>query len=98
MPEAPLSASLAEATPEQQKQLLGERLAAATPEQQTQFLGERLYPLIQAQAPTVAGKVTITLLKMDNGELLNLLARRAAHWGTLALQCACTLRAEGQKE
>ncbi|KAI8364239.1 hypothetical protein BD560DRAFT_403389 [Blakeslea trispora] len=48
-------------------------LAAAPAEAQKQMLGERLYPLINAQQPEYAGKITGMLLEMDNGELLNLL-------------------------
>ncbi|KAI8639896.1 hypothetical protein BD408DRAFT_420715 [Parasitella parasitica] len=48
-------------------------LAAAPAEAQKQMLGERLYPLINAQQPEFAGKITGMLLEMDNGELLNLL-------------------------
>ncbi|KAI8967589.1 hypothetical protein BDF20DRAFT_900199 [Mycotypha africana] len=48
-------------------------LAAAPPEAQKQMLGERLYPLITAQQPEYAGKITGMLLEMDNSELLNLL-------------------------
>jgi polyadenylate-binding protein len=48
-------------------------LAAAPAEAQKQMLGERLYPLINAQQPEFAGKITGMLLEMDNGELLNLI-------------------------
>ena len=48
-------------------------LAAAPQPQQKQMLGERLYPLIQAQQPELAGKITGMLLEMDNSELLLLL-------------------------
>ena len=48
-------------------------LAAQTPEQQKQLLGERLYQLISQVQPSNAGKITGMLLEMDNGELLNLL-------------------------
>ncbi|KAI9276375.1 hypothetical protein BY458DRAFT_488763 [Sporodiniella umbellata] len=48
-------------------------LAAAPAETQKQMLGERLYPLINAQQPEFAGKITGMLLEMDNGELLNLI-------------------------
>merc|ERR1719313_2566210 len=48
-------------------------LAAAPPAKQKNMIGERLYPLIQAQQPQRAGKITGMLLEMDNGELLNLL-------------------------
>jgi polyadenylate-binding protein len=48
-------------------------LAAAPEEQKKQMIGERLFPLIKAQQPTLAGKITGMLLEMDNGELLHLL-------------------------
>ncbi|CAO3622165.1 unnamed protein product [Cunninghamella blakesleeana] len=53
-------------------------LAAASPEMQKQMLGERLYPLIHAQQPEFSGKITGMLLEMDNSELLNLLEDQAA--------------------
>eukprot|EP00842_Homolaphlyctis_polyrhiza_P002987 jgi/Hompol1/368/HPOL_002149-RA len=48
-------------------------LASLPPDQQKRMLGEALFPLIHAQAPQPAGKVTGMLLEMDNGELLHLL-------------------------
>jgi len=48
-------------------------LASAPPEAQKQMLGERLYPLVYAQEPSFASKITGMLLDMDNGELLHLL-------------------------
>ncbi len=53
-------------------------LARASPEQQKQLLGERLYPLIAKSEPQLAGKITGMLLEMDNGELLNLLESQTA--------------------
>ncbi|KAG2232979.1 hypothetical protein INT48_001042 [Thamnidium elegans] len=54
------------------KPLTASALAAAAPEVQKQMLGERLYPLISAQEPEYAGKITGMLLEMDNTELLHL--------------------------
>merc|ERR1712146_778236 len=48
-------------------------LANASPAQQKNLIGERLYPLIHASQPELAGKITGMLLEMDNGELLHLL-------------------------
>jgi len=49
-------------------------LAGASPEQQKNMIGERLYPLVAATEPQLAGKVTGMLLDgMDTGELLHLL-------------------------
>lgn len=48
-------------------------LANASPEQQKQMLGERLFPQVMAMQPELAGKITGMLLEMDNTELLVLL-------------------------
>ena len=48
-------------------------LASASPENQKQMLGEALYPKVQAAEPALAGKITGMLLEMENGEILNLL-------------------------
>ena len=48
-------------------------LAQATPEMQKNLIGERLYPMVHMIRPDLAGKITGMLLEMDNGELLHLL-------------------------
>jgi polyadenylate-binding protein len=51
-------------------------LANATPQEQKQMLGERLFPLIQQVQPDLAGKITGMLLEIDNTELLHMLESR----------------------
>jgi len=53
--------------------LTAKALAEANDEQKKQMIGERLFPLIKAQQPNLAGKITGMLLEMDNTELLHLL-------------------------
>uniref|UniRef100_H0XZ26 Polyadenylate-binding protein n=1 Tax=Otolemur garnettii TaxID=30611 RepID=H0XZ26_OTOGA len=48
-------------------------LANASPQEQKQMLGERLFPIIQAMHPILAGKITGMLLEIDNSELLHML-------------------------
>ena len=47
-------------------------VAQAPPNQQKQLLGEAIYPKIQALQPELAGKITGMLLEMDNPELMSL--------------------------
>jgi polyadenylate-binding protein len=51
-------------------------LANATPQEQKQMLGERIFPLIQSMQPDLAGKITGMLLEIDNTELLHMLESR----------------------
>ncbi|KAF5448172.1 hypothetical protein F2P56_028728 [Juglans regia] len=52
---------------------LASALANATPEQQRTMLGENLYPLVEQLEPENAAKVTGMLLEMDQTEVLHLL-------------------------
>ncbi|CAF0773885.1 unnamed protein product [Didymodactylos carnosus] len=56
-----------------QEPLTPAALANATPQEQKQMLGERLFPLIQQMKPDTAGKITGMLLEIDNTELLHML-------------------------
>jgi len=48
-------------------------LADANPQEQKQMLGERLFPVIHQIYPDMAGKITGMLLEIDNSELLHML-------------------------
>jgi hypothetical protein len=50
-----------------------EQLSAASPQEQKQLLGEKLFPLIASRQPTLAGKITGMLLEMDNPDILHLI-------------------------
>ncbi|KAI3474625.1 hypothetical protein Pfo_029795 [Paulownia fortunei] len=54
-------------------EMLSSLLVAASPQKQKQILGERLYPLVDQHKPDLAAKITGMLLEMDNSELLLLL-------------------------
>lgn len=71
MPNA--SANNAARIPNDPEQLTAAALANASPQQQKQMLGERLYPLIYKLQPSLAGKITGMLLEIDNTELLHML-------------------------
>lgn len=60
-------------TPAPHEPLTAAALASASPEMQKNMIGERLYPLIHNSQPEIAGKITGMLLEMDNSELLHLL-------------------------
>jgi len=53
-------------------------LSSAPPETAKQVIGERLYPLVLAEQPAQAAKITGMLLEMDNGELIHLLESNEA--------------------
>jgi len=59
--------------PQANESLTASALASASPEMQKNMIGERLYPLIHQTEPELAGKITGMLLEMDNSELLHLL-------------------------
>lgn len=61
-----------------QPSLTAAALANASPAEQKQILGETIYPKIHATQPELAGKITGMLLEMDNAELLVLLEDDAA--------------------
>ncbi|XP_052012602.1 polyadenylate-binding protein 4-like [Apodemus sylvaticus] len=56
-----------------QEPLTASMLAAVTPEDQKQMLGDRLFPLIQTMHSDLAKKITGMLLELDNSELLRML-------------------------
>ena len=76
--ERPMDAGLARPGAEAVPLSLPAMLANATPEQQKQILGERLFPQVQALQPELAGKITGMLLEMDNSEVLLLLDNQEA--------------------
>jgi len=73
------------------KPLTASVLAEAPPQDQKQMLGERLFPLIHSMYPDMAGKITGMLLEIDNSELLHLLESRESLKAKVQQQCiSCT--------
>lgn len=70
---APPQPAPAQAAPAPHEPLTAAALASASPEMQKNMIGERLYPLIHNTEAELAGKITGMLLEMDNSELLHLL-------------------------
>jgi polyadenylate-binding protein len=66
-------AAQAAVPPAPHEPLTAAALASASPDMQKNMIGERLYPLIHNSEPELAGKITGMLLEMDNSELLHLL-------------------------
>lgn len=61
-----------------QEPLTASMLAEANPQDQKQMLGERLFPVIASMHPDMAGKITGMLLEIDNSELLHMLEHSAS--------------------
>lgn len=61
-----------------QEKLIASLLANAKPQEQKQILGERLYPMIERMHSTLAGKITGMLLEIENSELLHMLEDQEA--------------------
>lgn len=61
-----------------QEPLTASMLAEATAQEQKQMLGERLFPVIHLWFPDLAGKITGMLLEIDNSELLHMLEHHEA--------------------
>eukprot|EP00112_Aurelia_sp_Birch-Aquarium-sp1_P007110 Seg1776.2 transcript_id=Seg1776.2/GoldUCD/mRNA.D3Y31 product="Polyadenylate-binding protein 4" protein_id=Seg1776.2/GoldUCD/D3Y31 len=59
-----------------QEPLTSTNLATATPQEQKQMIGERLFPMVQEYENHLAGKITGMLLEIDNSELLHMLESR----------------------
>lgn len=53
-------------------------LANAPPQDQKQILGERLFPLIERMYAQLAGKITGMLLEIENSELLHMIEDQTA--------------------
>ncbi|KAI8472972.1 MAG: polyadenylate-binding protein 4 [Monoraphidium minutum] len=71
------SAAPAEPAAPAQPQSLATLLANASPEQAKQMLGEQLFPKVEGLNTKLAGKITGMLLEMDNSEVVMLLEEPA---------------------
>jgi len=82
---------------DQHNKNIAAELANADPEQQKQMIGERIFPLVQPIEPRLAGKITGMLLEMDNTELLHLVDSPEAlkHKINEALQVLKTYKSGG---
>ncbi|XP_041448992.1 polyadenylate-binding protein [Drosophila obscura] len=60
------------------EKLIASLLANAKPQEQKQILGERLYPMIERMHAALAGKITGMLLEIENSELLHMLEDQEA--------------------
>ncbi|PWN48161.1 putative PAB1-mRNA polyadenylate-binding protein [Violaceomyces palustris] len=70
-----------QASPQPQPALTAAALANAGPEEQKQMLGEAIYPKIAAGQPELAGKLTGMILELPVSELLHLLEDQEALQG-----------------
>ncbi|EDW60772.1 polyadenylate-binding protein [Drosophila virilis] len=61
-----------------QEKLIASLLANAKPQEAKQILGERLYPMIERMHAALAGKITGMLLEIENSELLHMLEDQEA--------------------
>jgi len=59
--------------PSANEPLTVQTLAQAPADMRKQMIGERLFPLVKAEQPEYAGKITGMLLEMDDAELIHLL-------------------------
>jgi len=61
-----------------QEKLLASLLANANPQERKQIIGERLYPMIERMHAGMAGKITGMLLEIENSELLHMIEDQEA--------------------
>ena len=61
------------------------------------MLGERLFPLIQANHPDQAGKITGMLLEINNTQLLHMLECRAALYAKTQEAVSAVLKAHNSR-